>query len=1110
MLRKQRKSAKARAPARKQPAKTKRSAAKRATKKTPRSGKVARPKRVKPKVKTKLRPHAQPKRSRRKPQPGVAVRGQAVAQRPVPPISPNRFPAGTMIFKFEDPFLDDRLSYQKESILAVTDLFKGQEACRTEFTVSRAQADGTQDQLIKENYLGYGNRLTLLDDEILANLQAVQLRHGLKPDSELNSGDFTVEMETGTGKTYSYLRTIFELNQRYGFTKFIIVVPSVAIKEGVFKSLKMTEAHFKSLYANTPYRYFLYDSSVLSDVRTFALSGTIEIMVMTVQAINKSGDEAEAEAEAKDAVKAKEKSKNVIYRASEKTSGEKPIDLIRQTRPVLIVDEPQSVDGGLEGRGRQALARLNPLCTLRYSATHAEKHHMVYRLDAVDAYNRNLVKTIEVAAARVESGNNKAYVRFLGVKNKRGTLTARVELDLQKGKTVQRKEIDVGIGSLELETNRDIYADIQVTNFGTNKDGEQFLELSNLDRPLKVGEAIGALDGDSFTRQLFARTIEEHLKKELRLRPQGIKVLSLFFIDRVEHYRTYDEAGNRGKGRYQVLFEEEYRKAAKRPEFNTLFKDVDLDTDAADVHNGYFSKDKKKVGDKTVEIDKDTNGTTKADDDAYKLIMQDKERLLSFDTKLKFIFSHSALREGWDNPNVFQICSLREMGTERERRQTIGRGLRICVNRDGDRVRSTGVNTLTIIASEPFEQYAEALQAEIEKDTGIRFGIVEDHQFANIPVTVANGETVPLGVAQSEALWTALKANDYINAQGKVQDKLRTALKTKTLVLPEAFQAQQAQIEEILRKLAGKLEIKNADERHFIKARKQVLDSPEFQALWDRIKYQTSYEVEFDPEALIAKSAKALADGPSIKKTHLEWRTADLAIGRGGVTAAERGAARTIVLNESDIVLPDLLTDLQERTHLTRRSLVRILKESGRIDDFTRNPQQFIEIAAECINRTKRHFLVDGIKYQRLGDAYFYAQSLFEQEELTGYLKNMLAVQKSIYEQIVYQSDTEANFAEQMESNEAVKLFAKLPNWFKVPTPLGTYNPDWAVLIEKDGTEKLYFVVETKSGLFADDVRDKESKKMECGEAHFKAIAQGENPAVFKKATILSDILAAI
>jgi type III restriction enzyme len=1015
-----------------------------------------------------------------------------------------------MIFKFEDPFFDDRLSYQKESILAVTDLFKGQESCRTEFTVSRPQADPTQDQLIKENYLGYGNRVTLLDDEILANLQAVQLRHGLKPDTALNTGDFTVEMETGTGKTYSYLRTIFELNQRYGFTKFIIVVPSVAIKEGVFKSLKMTEAHFKSLYANTPYRYFLYDSSVLSDVRTFAQSGTIEIMVMTVQAINKSGDEADADAEAKDAVKAKEKSKNVIYRASEKTSGEKPIDLIRQTRPVLIVDEPQSVDGGLEGRGRQALARLNPLCTLRYSATHAEKHHMVYRLDAVDAYNRNLVKTIEVAAARVESGHNKAYLRFIGAKNKRGTIVARIEVDMQKGKRVERKEIEVEHGAaIEIETGRDLYADIVVNNIGCEP-GAEFLELSNLDRRLSPGEAIGALDNDSFTRQLFARTIEEHLKKELRLRPQGIKVLSLFFIDKVEHYRTYDEQGNRGKGRYQVIFEEEYRKAAKRPEFHTLFKDIDLATDAADVHNGYFSKDKKKVGDKTVEIDKDTSGTTKADDDAYKLIMQEKERLLSFDTPLKFIFSHSALREGWDNPNVFQICSLREMGTERERRQTIGRGLRICVNKDGDRVRQTGVNTLTVIASEPFEEFADALQKEIEKDTGIRFGIVEDHQFANIPVTGANGETAPLGVEKSEALWSALKSSDYINAAGKVQDKLRTALKTKTLVLPEAFQAHQAQIEEILRKLAGKLEIKNADDREFIKARKQVIDSPEFLALWDRIKYQTSYEVEFDPEKLITEAAKTLADGPTIKKTHLEWRTADLAIGRGGVTAAERGTARTIVLNETDIVLPDLLTDLQERTHLTRKSLVRILKASDRIDDFTRNPQQFIEIASECINRTKRHFLVDGIKYQRLGDAYFYSQSLFETEELTGYLKNMLAVQKSIYEQIVYQSDTEANFAEQLESNEAVKLFAKLPNWFKVPTPLGTYNPDWAVLVEKDGTEKLYFVVETKSSLYADDIRDKESKKIECGEAHFKAIAQGDNPAVFKKATKLTDILAAV
>lgn len=1010
-----------------------------------------------------------------------------------------------MKLHFEDPFLDDRLSYQKEAILAATDLFKGQELCRTEFTVSRPS---DADQLVRETYKGYGNRLKLQDDEILANLQAIQLRHGLKPDKALRGSDFTVEMETGTGKTYVYLRTIFELNQAYGFTKFIIVVPSVAIKAGVVKTLEITEAHFKSLYANVPYRYFLYDSAALSDVRSFALSGDIEIMVMTVQAINKSGDEEAADAEEKDAVKAKEKSKNVIYRASEKTSGEKPIDLIRETRPVLIVDEPQSVDGGLDGKGKKALQRLHPLCTLRYSATHAEKHHMLYRLDAVDAYNRGLVKTIEVAAARVESGHNKAYLRFLGVKQSKGTITARVEVDVQKGKAIQRKEITMGMGSLELETGRDIYADIQVNDFGIGPDNEPYLSLSTQDRPLKVGEAIGALDNNSFIRQLFARTIEEHLKKELRLRPQGIKVLTLFFIDRVDNYRRYDDEGNRGNGPYADIFEEEYRRAAKLPQYRTLFNDVDLATEASDVHDGYFSTDKKKVGKKTVEMVKDTNGGTKADDEAYELIMKDKERLLSSETPLKFIFSHSALREGWDNPNVFQICSLREMGTERERRQTIGRGLRICVNKDGDRVRAPGINTLTVIASESFEQFAEALQVEIEKDTGIRFGIVEDHQFANIPVIGADGQATPLGVEKSEALWSALKVSGYVDAKGKVQDKLRQALKTNTLVIPADFQAQQPAIEDILRKLAGKLDIKNADERSDpIKLRKQVLLSPDFQALWDRIKYRTSYEVDFDPEALVTKAAKAFADGPPIKKTHLEWRTADLAIGRGGVTAAERGTARTVILNEADIVLPDLLTDLQERTHLMRKSLVRILKESGRMDDFPRNPQQFIEIAAECITRTKRTLLVDGIKYQRLGDAHFYAQSLFESQELTGYLTNMLAVQKSIYEHLVYDSDTEANFAEQLEENEAVKVFCKLPGWFKVPTPLGNYNPDWALVIEQDGEQKLYFVVETKHSLFADDIRDREEDKIKCGRAHFAAIATDENPAQFKKATKLSDIL---
>ena len=523
-----------------------------------------------------------------------------------------------------------------------------------------------------------------------------------------------------------------------------------------------------------------------------------------------------------------------------------------------------------------------------------------------------------------------------------------------------------------------------------------------------------------------------------------------------------------------------------------------------EVHEGYFSIDKKG---KWLDTAENNQGNRDNAERAYNLIMKDKERLLSFETKLKFIFSHSALKEGWDNPNVFQICALREMGSERERRQTIGRGLRLCVNQDGERLRGFDVNTLTVIATESYEQFAENLQKEIEEDTGIRFGVVEKHQFAAIAVKDEHGQAKPLGVEQSKAIWDHLKQAGMVDSRGRVQDTLRQALKEDTLALPEQFSPHLPQITVVLKKLAGKLEIKNADERKQIRTRQAVLQSEEFKALWDRIKHKTTYRVQFDNEELIRKCIEAINDSPPIAKTRLQWRKADLAIGKAGIEAQETAASAPIVIDESDLELPDLLTDLQDKTQLTRRSLVRILTECERLDDFKKNPQQFIDLAAEAINRTKRLALVDGIKYQRIGDDYYYAQELFEQQELIGYLKNMLPAERSVYEYVVYDMGIEKAFAEELQSNEAVKVYAKLPGWFKVPTPLGTYNPDWAVLVEIDGTERLYFVVETKSSLFTDDLRDRESAKIKCGQEHFKAIATDQTPARFVKATKLDDVL---
>ena len=969
------------------------------------------------------------------------------------------------------------LDFQIQAIEAVCDLFRGQEINRTEFTLtSQSSTYRTREDLDAHNHeafgnkqgelgifeteLGIGNLLSLPDQEILKNLKDIQLRNGLPHSETLNSGDFTVEMETGTGKTYVYLRTIFELNKRYGFTKFVIVVPSIAIKEGVYKTLQITSDHFKMLYSGTPFEYFLYDSKKLGKVRNFATSSQIQIMVVTVGAINK-------------------KDTNNLYKDSEKTGGEKPIDLIQATNPVLIVDEPQSVDGGLKGRGKEALGAMNPLCTLRYSATHIDKYHMVYRLDAIDAYEKCLVKQIEVASAVVENVYNRPYVKLLSVHNKRGTISAKVELDVQSTSGVKRQEVSVQDGDdLKQITEREIYTDYRIGVIKVQK-GNEYIELEKPSGEsfLEIGGTVNDIDVSEIRRQMIRRTIKEHFDKEIDLRPKGIKVLTLFFIDKVAKYRKYDPDGNQLKGEYAQIFEEEYRKIAKRPDYKTaLFDGVDLEYSAEEVHDGYFSIDKKRRW-----TDTDENNQTNREnaERAYKLIMQDKEKLLSFESPLKFIFSHSALREGWDNPNVFQICTLRDIHSNLERRQTIGRGLRLCVNQEGKRLHGFEVNTLTVIATESYQAFAENLQKEIEKNTGVRFGIVEKHAFATVIITDEEGKAKPLGSDQSEVLWKHLVTEGHIDSKGKIKNSLRQSLIEGSLTVPESFKGELEQIANILRKNAGRLDIKNADERRRVRTNQKILQSKEFSELWNRIKYKTSYRVKFDSEILIKSCSKDLEEAPAIPKAQIQWRKADVSIGKAGVdTTEKRNEAETKRLTQSDIELPDILTELEKRTQLTRRTIYRILLYSNRLEDFKTNPQKFIELVTEVINRCKELTIVDGIKYQRLGDEHYYKQEFFSRNELNGYLKNLIDVDKSVYKHVVWDSKVESDFVKQLENESAIKVYTKLPSWFTVFTPLGNYNPDWAVLVEQENVERLYGCLSAYDG--------------KIGRRHFSRRSQGK------------------
>lgn len=990
---------------------------------------------------------------------------------------------------------DGALSYQQEAIDAIVDIFKGQEKCESNFTVYSPEFLAKQ-QNLEFTDLGYGNRLTLTEGKLLENVQNIQLGNGLKPSirGEVNRNelDFTVEMETGTGKTYVYLRTILELYTKFGFSKHIIVVPSIPIKEGVFKSLQITREHLRELYDNVNYNFFVYDSSKLNEVRDFATNDRLEIMVINIDAFSKSFENPSDD----------KKSANIIHRYND-SLGYKPLDLIKNTNPFIIIDEPQTTMS--TALRKKAVQNLSPLAIVRYSATHKEKVNLMYKLDAVDAYQKKLVKQIEVGSVQTEGANSQAYIRLLEIKLSKGFPTAKLELDIFKQGSVSRKAVWVKQNEdLQELTDRDEYEGFIVKDiYGVQ--GNEYIDFTSREEIIRLGEAIGNVDDRQVKTALISKTIEEHLDKEIILNPQGIKVLSLFFIDTVSKYRMYDEDGNVTNGEYAEIFEKEYLKLIKKPKYNSLFGEIkDVESTVSQIHNGYFSIDKKaKSSNKKEKFEyfKDTNGSTNADEDTYNLIMRDKEMLLSFDSKLRFIFSHSALKEGWDNPNVFQICTLKEAGnSEIRRRQEIGRGLRLCVNQEGERVYGHEVNTLTVMATESYVDFVDNFQKEIETETGIKFGVLASHSFGDVVVEIINIEdedgnpttdTVYLGQEKSVELFNHLVAVGYIDARGKVQDTLRIALKDGEVNLPEEFTENPQvanQIINTLKETAGRLEIKDASKKQLVKVNKMILDSPEFRELWERVKFKTTFSVNFDSEKLVKQCISSIDSQLKITRGKLTYTKGTLTMDAGGIGVSN-------VVNESETLygeverLPDIIGYLQNETQLTRKSIVKILTGTNRLRYFKANPQKFIEGCVDIINEQMRMHIIDGIKYQRLGDAEFYSQELFENQELFGYLQsNLKESSKSPYTHVVYDSNIESKLAQQFEESKNISVYAKLPDWFKIDTPLGTYNPDWVVMWKDKDEEKLFFVVESKgsTGLF--DLRPKEQAKIDCGKKHFTAI----------------------
>ena len=996
---------------------------------------------------------------------------------------------------------DSTLQYQLDAIHSIVDIFQGQEKCDSNFTVYSPEFIQKQ-QNISFNEIGYGNRLTLTEGKILENVQQIQLGNGLKPSSskEINKShlDFTIEMETGTGKTYVYLRTIMELYRKYGFSKHIIVVPSIPIKEGVFKSLQITNEHFKGIYDNVPYNFFIYDSSRLNEVKDFSTNDGLEVMVINIDAFSKSFKDP-----------SKPNKANIIHRYND-SLGYKPLDLIKNTNPIVFIDEPQTTMS--TDLRKKSVKGLNPLCVVRYSATHREKVNLMYKLDAVDAYEQKLVKQIEVGSVQTEGNNSQAYIKLLEVKLSKGFPVARIEIDVFKNGSLKREPKTVKQNEdLEQLTNRPEYEGYIIKDI-YGGEGNEYIDFTSKDEFIRLGESIGNVDDRQIKSVMISKTIEEHLDKELVLNPLGIKVLSLFFIDEVSKYRQYDEDGNQMNGEYANIFEEEYSKIIRKPKYHTLFDKLHkIELDTSIVHNGYFSIDKK--GKKSNSKDKfeyfkDTNGSTKADEDTYNLIMRDKEKLLSFDSKLRFIFSHSALREGWDNPNVFQICTLREKGSSViTPRQQIGRGLRLCVNQKGERVYGHEVNTLSVIANESWEKFVDELQTEIEKESGIKFGVIEEHTFSDVVLGVEEGITRFLGQENSSHLFNHFIQKGYIDNRGKVQDVLRIAIRDNSVDIPEGFDNNvhvYKQIISNLKSAAGKLEIKNKEEKRRVRVNKQILDSPEFKELWEKVKYRTTFSVEFDSNSLIEKCIESIDQNLVIQRGKIHYRKTSVTMSIGGVDVDD-SKTRTLTSNlEYEVeILPDIIGYLQNETQLTRKSIVKILTGSKKLEYFKINPQKFIEVCIDIINEQMRLHIVDGIKYQKIGGNEYYSQELFENEELFGYLKNNLSEStKSPYEYVVYDSKIESNLSKEFEQSDNVSVYAKLPNWFKIDTPLGTYNPDWVVSWKEGDEEKLYFVVESKGSKSELDLRPKEQSKIECGKRHFESLN-----SKLKVGTNLEDIM---
>ena len=991
--------------------------------------------------------------------------------------------------------------FQADAAKAVVDVFAGQPYLTPTYMMDRGTGMFQIGLNEERDYTGWSNQKIvpeLSDHLILEHIQKIQRTNQIQPSSKLEGRsegfNLTIEMETGVGKTYTYIKTMYELNRAYGWSKFIIVVPSIAIREGVYKSFHMTQEHFAEEYGKK-IRFFIYNSAQLTEIDRFASDSSINVMIINSQAFNAKGKDARR-----------------IYMKLDEFRSRRPIDIIAKTNPILIIDEPQSVEGK---KTKERLKEFQPLLTLRYSATHKSDsiYNMIYRLDAMEAYNKRLVKKIAVKGI-TETGSTATdgYLYLEGLNLSKGDPTATLQFEVKMSSgTLKKKSRIVKIGdnlydySGGLEEYKNGFVVKQIDG---RDDSVEFLNGIKI----YAGDVIGAVDEDQLRRIQIRETILSHIQRERQLFYKGIKVLSLFFIDEVEHYRIYDKAGQAQNGIFATMFEEEYRDVISNmqreigdDEYMKYLAAIPADK----THAGYFSIDKKghMINSKVARKE-----TTSDDVSAYELIMKNKELLLDRDPKkspVRFIFSHSALREGWDNPNVFQICTLKQSGSDVRKRQEVGRGLRLCVNQDGERMDTNAlgndvhnVNVLTVIASESYDSFVKGLQTEMADAVADRPRAVTVDLFVGKVIKDDKGNEQVIDQDTASAIHYDMIVNGYIDRKGVLTDKYYEDKANGEIKVAEEVADSAASVIEIVDSIydARSMQPENARSNNVeLQVEEDKLAMPEFKALWSKINSKSVYVVDFDTDELIRKSIDSLDDKLRVSKIYFRVESGAMdtikskeELVAGASFAKEESAGYGVTITANSNVKYDLIGKLVDETGLTRKAIIAILQgiQPHVFNQFKDNPEEFIVKVAALINDEKATAIIEHITYDVLDE--HYGMDVFTDPTIKGKLGvNAMKAKKHLYDHIVYDSSNERDFATDLDTNTDVAVYVKLPDGFYISTPVGHYNPDWAIAFYEGKVKHIYFVAETKGSMSSMQLRLIEESKIHCAREHFKAISNG-------------------